>query len=472
MSSKYDILSIAGSGTFGTVVKARQLDHPLQRTVALKVMRKLYVYDERVASRTRDEARILAILDHPNIVRVHAFESHDDRPIVVMDWVEGLSLGDVIDSRPGGIAPDVAVSLARDIADALHHAWTCPGPDGRPMHLVHRDLKPNNALLSTSGRLQIVDFGTAKADFSGREAVTQSMVLGTRAYLAPERLDGSDDHPSGDVYAAGLMLQEMLTGQAVRLSLNQRKHDHVLTHRLERLEPDGLTEAEVAPLRELVRQMCSYEPEDRPGHEEVVQRLTEWQTVRRSAAGVRRWCERAVAPVVEGRRDIDPRTHPDWGEVAFLISEEAPPKQRAPKRLQMPSPTPSLEQFVAPPPPPPPPLPPASLDEIRDHERADAMLRELLQSPRWERELPKLHRLARRNSDWTDRPLLEILDQAVQPRWQVWTRPPAKKVAVALELLRQRPSAAAGLRAESLANHADPMVKHMARKLLKELEPR
>ena len=296
-------------------------------------------------------------------------------------------------------------------------------------------------LISTAGELKIVDFGIAKAEFEGKESVTQSMVLGTRAYLAPERLDGAEDLPSSDVYALGLILYELVQGKAMSLSLNERYHSARLARRLFEMRAAGFTPQAWAKTRRLIAAMLSYEPEDRPTYTEIADTLARIMAMGALQPDLPGFARAVVQPIhrKRGRKPAKQSRH--WGEVSFLHKPPA----------------------AAPTPPPPPPalssVKPKGLD-------TDGQVRALLAEPRWETQLPALQRLLHRAPDWTEEPFIEILDQALAPRWKVWNRPPPKKLAIALEFLRQKPSDAARQRAAALATHSDRLVRATAKALL------
>ena len=134
------------------------------------------------------------------------------RPVVVMEHVQGVSLDALLLRFKEGVPSSVAVEVMRQTCLALHVAYNeSLGEDGQPMRVIHRDIKPSNVLLSIHGHVKVVDFGIAKGQFEGREANTESVVMGSRPYMAPERLDGISDNPTVDVYSAGMSLFELLT---------------------------------------------------------------------------------------------------------------------------------------------------------------------------------------------------------------------------------------------------------------------
>ena len=430
----YKLLAIEGSGAYGTVAKARDLRHD-RRLVALKILREDHLDNPRVLCRTRDEARILSTISHPHIVKVYALDETWGRPVMVMEWLEAICLGDLLDSRQGGLPVDVACELTIQACSALHHAYSfVQGSPPRPLRIVHRDLKPNNMLLTIHGDLKLVDFGLAHGDFDGKESQTVSMVLGTRAYMAPERLDGADDAPSADVYAMGLILYELLHGRAMSLSLNPKHHADRLQARLEGLALPDLAPDAAARLLRLLARMCAYEPEDRPTHADVQRELQAILALGALSPDVHAFARAVVKPMVASRQRAPAEEHPDYEDVRFV---------------EQPIPTLAL----------------AAAQTVHPEVAAlnDDRIRKLLVGERWATHLPRLRALLR-DPAWTPAPFLEVLATADDPGGA-----DPRKLAMCLNLLRLRPTPAAIDRARALASHPDPLVAQTARQLLENL---
>jgi eukaryotic-like serine/threonine-protein kinase len=199
LGGRYRMGALLGTGGMGEVWAARDL--LLGRAVAVKVLGGALAGDGRAAERLRREARAAARLDHPNIARVLDLGEHDGRPYLVMELLEGESLAARID-RAGPMPPAEAARIVAAVADALeaaHHAG-----------VVHRDVKPGNVFLTSTGAVKVLDFGIASA--AGDAALTTGDLIGTAAYLAPERALGQRATPAADVYALGVVLYELLAG--------------------------------------------------------------------------------------------------------------------------------------------------------------------------------------------------------------------------------------------------------------------
>src|SRR5689334_21405637 len=202
----YEIRSPIGAGGMGEVYRAR--DAKLKRDVALKVLPETFARDPERLARLQREAEVLASLNNPNIAAIYGLEDN----ALVMELVEGES--------PKGPMPfDEACHLASQIASALEYA--------HEKGIVHRDLKPANIKITPDGVVKLLDFGLAKAFTNQREAPPSSensptltiaateigMILGTAAYMAPEQAKGKSVDRRADIWAFGVVLYEMLTGE-------------------------------------------------------------------------------------------------------------------------------------------------------------------------------------------------------------------------------------------------------------------
>jgi tRNA A-37 threonylcarbamoyl transferase component Bud32 len=203
---QFEILELIGRGGMGAVYKARQLQ--LDRVVALKILAPERVRDPAFAERFGREARTLARLSHPHIVGVHEFGEADGLFYLVMEYVDGASLREVM--QAGRLTPGEALALVPQICAALQFA--------HDTGVVHRDIKPGNILLDRAGRVKIADFGLAKLlepDRADGVSLTASgAVMGTPAYMAPEQIERPlDVDHRADIYAVGVVFYEMLTGE-------------------------------------------------------------------------------------------------------------------------------------------------------------------------------------------------------------------------------------------------------------------
>jgi serine/threonine-protein kinase len=198
---RYRLERPLGHGGMATVYLGH--DSELDRPVAVKVLAESLAGDEAFRRRFLREARVAARLSHPNVVAVYDAGEESGRPYIVMEYVEGRTLAEVLGQR-GQLPADEAVGLGLQACRGLEHAHAAG--------LVHRDVKPQNLLLRRDGTLKIADFGIARA--ADATALTHvGTVLGTAAYLAPEQALGEAVTSAADVYSLGAVLYELITGR-------------------------------------------------------------------------------------------------------------------------------------------------------------------------------------------------------------------------------------------------------------------
>jgi serine/threonine-protein kinase len=183
------------------VYKARDL--LLNRFVAVKVLRQQFTHDDDFVKRFRREAQAAASLSHPNIVSIYDVGQVDDTHYIVMEFIDGANLNEIIRER-APLQADEAVRVASQICDALEHA--------HQNQIIHRDIKPHNILIGNNGRVKVTDFGIARAVTSSTITQTGS-VMGSVHYFSPEHAKGVTTGEKSDLYSLGIVLYQMLTGR-------------------------------------------------------------------------------------------------------------------------------------------------------------------------------------------------------------------------------------------------------------------
>ena len=205
----YEIGSLIGSGGMGEVWRAR--DSRIGRDVAIKVLPLSVASNADRLQRFEQEARAAGTLNHPNLVTIFEFGTHDGAPFLAMELLEGETLREKLEQ--GVIATRKAIEYAVQIANGLAAA--------HEKGVVHRDLKPENVIVTTGGRVKILDFGLAKLtapensieDKTVRKATAPGTVMGTAGYMSPEQVRGREVDHRADIFAFGAILYEMLAGR-------------------------------------------------------------------------------------------------------------------------------------------------------------------------------------------------------------------------------------------------------------------
>jgi serine/threonine protein kinase len=216
----YRVIEQLGQGGMATVYKAY---HPaLDRYVALKVLHPAFLDDKNFQARFVREAKLVARLEHPNIVPIYDFAEHERRPYLVMKFIEGITLKARISQ--GSLGIEDVLRMVEAVGAALAYA--------HKRGILHRDVKPSNVILASDGQIYLADFGLARIAQSGEATLTSDMVIGTPQYISPEQALGKKDLDEGtDIYSFGVMVYEMTVGR-VPFSADTPFsiiHDHIYT---------------------------------------------------------------------------------------------------------------------------------------------------------------------------------------------------------------------------------------------------
>ena len=201
LGGRYEIIEKIGGGGMALVYKARcQL---LNRYVAVKVLRDEFTNDEEFIKKFRHESQAAASLSHPNIVNIYDVGSEDNIYYIVMEYIKGKTLKEII-TENGKLTPERTINYSIQIAEALQHAHN--------NHIVHRDIKPHNIMVTDDGRIKVTDFGIARAVTSTTMTNTSS-VIGSVHYFSPEQARGKFTDEKSDIYSLGIVMYEMITGK-------------------------------------------------------------------------------------------------------------------------------------------------------------------------------------------------------------------------------------------------------------------
>ena len=234
ISDRYEIIDKVGSGGMADVYKAK--DHRLNRFVAIKVLRQEYSSDAKFVAKFRAEAQSVAGLSHPNIVNVYDVDEDENYNYIVMELVEGITLKKFIEKK-GNLDVNEDVGISVQIAQCMEAA--------HDNHIIHRDIKPQNIIISKEGKVKVTDFGIAKAATSN---TITSNAMGSVHYISPEQARGGYSDEKSDIYSLGVTMYEMLSGNVpfegdstVAVALSHIQEEAVPLHELDPEIPMSLS---------------------------------------------------------------------------------------------------------------------------------------------------------------------------------------------------------------------------------------
>jgi serine/threonine-protein kinase len=251
LNDRYQLDKQLGEGGMAIVYQASDL--MLERTIAVKILRKDFSKSKAFQERFKEEARAAANLTHPNIVTVHDFGFDNDRLFIVMEHVPGTDLKQII-KKSGSLPIDQASRLFIQACAGIGYAHRAG--------LIHCDIKPHNMLITPDHRLKVTDFGIARALASIKHDEQSQAIWGSPAYFSPEQAAGRAPSPASDVYSLGIVLFEMLTGELP--FTDPSPQELALLHRYEappsarEINPEISTE-----LEEIIVKVLSKEPSSR-----------------------------------------------------------------------------------------------------------------------------------------------------------------------------------------------------------------
>ena len=249
LEDRYRIETPIARGGMSTVYRC--LDLRLGRSMALKVMEDDFVEDPIFRQRFRREARSMAQLNHPNLVNVYDFSASDGQVFLVMELITGGTLRELLAER-GPMPPHAAIGVMRGMLTGLAAAHRAG--------MVHRDIKPDNVLINSDHQVKLSDFGLVRAAHAAQSQDNQ--IVGTVAYLSPEQVEGNEIGPASDVYSAGIVLFELLTGTTPFSGADDLEHAYA---RLTEIvpAPSSLIDGVPSLIDELVATATSLDPADR-----------------------------------------------------------------------------------------------------------------------------------------------------------------------------------------------------------------
>ena len=203
LGNRYELLERVGMGGMAVVYKA--IDNMLGRNVAIKILREEFKENEEFIRRFKVESQAAASLSHQNIVQIYDVGEEDGIHYIVMELLEGETLKSYINSKEGRLSRREAMNFSMQICRALEHAHS--------KHVVHRDIKPQNIVLTQSGKIKVADFGIARAANNTTTVNSGSCAVGSAHYLSPEQARGGYTDHRSDIYSLGVVMYEMFTGK-------------------------------------------------------------------------------------------------------------------------------------------------------------------------------------------------------------------------------------------------------------------
>jgi CheY-like chemotaxis protein/tRNA A-37 threonylcarbamoyl transferase component Bud32 len=263
-AERYEIMSVVGRGGMGTVYRARDLE--LGQEVAIKTLRPEFLAEDTILERFKEEIRLTYRITHRNVVRTHYFGEWSGVYYLTMEFVEGVTLRQLIDTR-GRLGVPSTLAIATQLAESLAVA--------HDQGVIHRDIKPQNLLLDADGVLKVMDFGIARLSERTSGLTEVGLIVGTPAYMSPEQLLADKIDARSDLYSTGLVLYECLTGQ---LPFEARSTVALISKLLTEVpQPPAALNPEVpSPLSSLIVQLLARTPEGRvQSAHELVKQLVE-----------------------------------------------------------------------------------------------------------------------------------------------------------------------------------------------------
>jgi eukaryotic-like serine/threonine-protein kinase len=342
LNGRYRLLGRIGSGGMAAVYRAQDLK--LGRFVAVKMLHESLTSDEGFLRRFQQEAHAAANLTHPNTVTVHDIGQDEHRHYIVMEYVEGQTLKQVIreQNENGRFLPPARVlDLAIQICNGIGYAHRA--------NLVHCDLKPQNVLITRDDRVKVADFGIARAITEASQHLADSQVWGTPQYFAPEQAAGEAPSPATDVYAIGVMMFEMLTGH---LPFTADSPTALALKHLQEAPPSILEYNPGVPrqLDDIVHKLLAKEPAARYSTAGQLGRILSTYRDRSLAdtgpvhpALVRQQpTMKTAVPVAEQKTQLHQRNpnQPGRSDGAFALSQDTPVRPRQPISPSLPAPRP------------------------------------------------------------------------------------------------------------------------------------
>ncbi len=328
---RFRFLKKLSEGTFGKVYLAEIItDSKFSKVVAIKLLHAKWADHDEIIKRSRDEARVLGRLQHRNIIKVEGLISIGGKCAIIMEYLNGVDLKTLINFCAKNriqIPRKVIFETISSVASALDAAYNRPPlQGGAPLRLIHRDIKPSNIMVTVEADVKVLDFGTAQAKFEDREAETQALAFGSAAYMSPERFLGDEDRLSGDVYALGVTLYELLyQGRYGKANVRQEKYFEEQARRLEKLDLSDFDDEVASRIVRLLEGMLKWEESERPSLSHILQE-TEELAQEINDGSLKLFCRDVVEQCKESLTKPNAQPDPLENEVLFEDGSESFPE--------------------------------------------------------------------------------------------------------------------------------------------------
>ncbi len=268
ISGRYEIQDIIGVGGMANVYKA--FDRIENRYVAVKILKEQFLEDDELRQRFKNESKAIAVMSHPNIVKVFDVNFGEDLLYIVMEHVEGINLKEYIQHRKF-VDSKETLHIVMQILRALQHA--------HDKGIIHRDIKPQNILLLQNGTIKVTDFGIARFNRGDVKTTEDTSAIGSVHYVSPEQVRGEYTDAKSDVYSVGIVLYEMLTGQ-VPFEAEESSDIAVMHLQKDAIPPSALKENVPVGLEQIIMRAMQKNPNDR--YQSAAEMLSDLETFKKN----------------------------------------------------------------------------------------------------------------------------------------------------------------------------------------------
>jgi eukaryotic-like serine/threonine-protein kinase len=260
---KYELVSLISSGGMGEIYLAKQYGiEGFNKLVAIKTLQPHLSDDQEFVTMFLDEARLAARLTHGNIAEIYDLVFDEGDYYIVMEYVQGEDLETILDAckkKNQDLPNQLAVRIIERICEGLGYAHTKTDVDGNPLEVVHRDISPQNIMVTFSGAVKIIDFGIAKS-ITHRQRTRTNVIKGKHSYMSPEQCRGLDIDARSDIFSLGIVFWELITGErlynySTEIRTQKEIAQGVVTH------PSSVNEKITEPLEEIVLKALRKSPQ-------------------------------------------------------------------------------------------------------------------------------------------------------------------------------------------------------------------